>query len=202
MVDSHPGDVGFARNVVDREAGIAVGGEEAPRGVDDPRLRGEGARRPLAKLVGPGAQVRLSVWLDCPYNYSLNRIGERKAPMRMAANVARWVGRISGILQLVMGLVIWTGYVQLTQFHILNGVLLVLALWVLAGLAAGRAPVGQVVVAVVWGLLMPIFGLTQDRVLPGSFHWIIQVVHLLVGLAAIGMGEGLARAILPARASK
>jgi hypothetical protein len=119
--------------------------------------------------------------------------------MRTATTVARWVIRISGIVQLLMGLVIWTGaFDQLIGFHIAIGVLLVLALWALAGLAIGRAPAGQVAVAFVWGLLMPIFGLTQDRLLTGSFHWILQVVHLLVGLAAIGMGEGLARRILSA----
>jgi hypothetical protein len=34
--------------------------------------------------------------------------------------------------------------------------------------------------------------LNQARLLPGDFHWIIQVLHLLVGLAAIGLGEDLA----------
>jgi hypothetical protein len=31
--------------------------------------------------------------------------------------------------------------------------------------------------------------------LTGDFHWIIQVLHLLVGLGAIGQAEGLAARI-------
>jgi hypothetical protein len=117
--------------------------------------------------------------------------------MRRATTIARWGIRVSGTVQLLMGLVIWTGaFDQLIPAHIANGVLLVVALWVLAGLAGGRAPVGQVVIAFVWGLIMPIFGIIQDRLLPGSLHWTLQVLHLLIGLAAIGMGEGLGRAIL------
>jgi hypothetical protein len=32
-------------------------------------------------------------------------------------------------------------------------------------------------------------------VLTGGWHWTIQVLHLLIGLGAIGMGENLARRI-------
>jgi len=121
--------------------------------------------------------------------------------MRTAANMAQWTVRITGLLQLLMGLIIWTGALdQLISLHITTGILLVVALWVLAGLAIGRAPVGQVVVAFLWGLLMPVLGLLQEGLLRGGFHWTIQVVHLLIGLAAIGMGEGLARAIRSAPA--
>jgi hypothetical protein len=49
-----------------------------------------------------------------------------------------------------------------------------------------------VVLAAVWGLIVPILGLTQTNLLVGSTHWLIEVLHLLVGLGAIGMAEGLA----------
>jgi hypothetical protein len=121
--------------------------------------------------------------------------------MRNAANIAQWTVRITGLLQLLLGLLIWTGAVdQLISLHIASGILLVVALWVLAGLAIGRAPLGQIVVAFVLGLLMPALGLLQEGLLRGGFHWTIQVLHLLIGLAAIGMGEGLGRAIRSAAA--
>jgi hypothetical protein len=50
-----------------------------------------------------------------------------------------------------------------------------------------------VAAAVAWGLIAPILGLTQANLLDNNWHWVIQVVHLLVGLAAIGTGEGLAQ---------
>jgi len=48
-----------------------------------------------------------------------------------------------------------------------------------------------VIAAVAWGLIAPILGLTQANLLTNNWHWVIQVLHLLVGLAAIGTGEGL-----------
>jgi hypothetical protein len=44
-------------------------------------------------------------------------------------------------------------------------------------------------------VLVLVLGLTRQRLLPGDGHWVIQVVHLLLGLGAIGRGEGLATRI-------
>src|SRR6266478_6544605 len=73
-------------------------------------------------------------------------------------------------------------------------ILLGLALWALSFLAA-RAGVqrGIVVAGFAWGLIAPILGLTQANLLTNDWHWVIQILHLLVGLAAIGTGEGLAQ---------
>jgi hypothetical protein len=117
------------------------------------------------------------------------------------ALVARWLVRIAGLVQIVLGTLFWTGTaVTLIPVHILVGLLLVLGLWTLAFFAA-RAGVqpGFVIVVVLWGLLLPIFGLYQDRLLTGDAHWVIRVLHLLVGLAAIGQGEGLAGRMIQAR---
>ncbi|HSK36134.1 MAG TPA: hypothetical protein VLA80_05315, partial [Actinomycetota bacterium] len=46
--------------------------------------------------------------------------------------------------------------------------------------------------AVVLGLVVPIVGLTQRELLPGSAHWLIQVLHLLLGLGLLGLAENLA----------
>jgi hypothetical protein len=72
----------------------------------------------------------------------------------------------------------------------------VFGLWTLAALAA-RAGVRPplVALAAVWGLIVPILGLTQTRLLVGSAHWLIEVLHLLVGVGAIGLAEGLAARI-------
>ncbi len=56
---------------------------------------------------------------------------------------------------------------------------------------AGVHP-GRVALAAVWGLIVPALGVTQSGLLAGDFHWVIQVVHLLVGVAAIGQAEALA----------
>src|SRR5258708_29240996 len=100
-----------------------------------------------------------------------------------------------GVVLIVLGLAIWTGRADgIIPVHEFIGFVLVLSLWTLAFLAA-RAGVqrGVVVAGFGWGLIAPILGLRQANLLTNNWHWIIQILHLLVGLAAIGTGEGLAR---------
>ena len=102
--------------------------------------------------------------------------------------------RALGVVQLVLGIVFWTGNaLGLVDLHQLIGILLVLALWTQAALAhRAGVPAGLVAGAVVLGLIVPIVGLTQREVFPGSAHWVIQVIHLLLGLGLLGLAENLA----------
>jgi len=121
--------------------------------------------------------------------------------MNTASTIALTVLRITGVIQIVLGLLFWTNNAfALIPVHILSGFVLVLALWALAVLAAlAGVSRGAVALALVWGLIVPIFGLTHAQILPGPAHWVIEVLHLLVGLAAIGLGAGLARRIRQVR---
>ena len=113
--------------------------------------------------------------------------------MKTTATVAQWLVRVAGLVQIVLGLLFWSGNVlALVSVHILLGVIIVLALWTLAfiGARAGVQP-GFAAVAFVWGLIVVILGLTQDQILTTGPHWVIQALHLLVGLVAIGQAEGL-----------
>jgi steroid 5-alpha reductase family enzyme len=115
--------------------------------------------------------------------------------MRAAITVAQMLVRLLGTVMLILGGLFWTGNaLSLIPVHMLVGLVLVVTLWTLAILAAvSRVHPGLVAVAIAWGLLVPILGLTQASLLPGPAHWLIQVLHLLVGLAAIGLAETLAR---------
>jgi len=117
--------------------------------------------------------------------------------MRTTTTVVQWLVRITGLVQLVLGLLFWTGnQMQLIPLHMLNGILIVLALWVMAGLAAAaRVNVRWVALAAVWGVVTIWLGMNQTTLLQGDLHWVVQVVHLLVGLGAIGQSENLARRI-------
>ena len=117
--------------------------------------------------------------------------------MRRATTTAQMLVRATGVVQLVLGGLFWTGNaLDLVPLHQTVGFLLVFGLWTLAALAA-RAGVRPplVALAAVWGLIVPILGLTQTRLLVGSAHWLIEVLHLLVGVGAIGLAEGLAARI-------
>ena len=68
--------------------------------------------------------------------------------------------RAVGVVQLVLGILFWTGNaLGLVDLHQLLGIVLVLALWTQAVLAA-RAGVqpGLVAAAAVWGLLVVVVG--------------------------------------------
>ena len=116
--------------------------------------------------------------------------------------IAQTVLRITGAIQIILGLLFWTGNAySLIPVHILSGLILVLALWTLAVVALiTGANRGLALVAIVWGVIVPVLGRTQSGLLQGSLHWIIEVIHLLVGLAAIGIGMRLARDIKDERA--
>jgi hypothetical protein len=106
--------------------------------------------------------------------------------------IAVMVLRIGVLVALVMGILFWTGNIQnLIPIHMLIGILVVLCLWVI-GLAQGftkAANFGLALATFILGLVLAIVGLYQTNWLPGSSHWIIQVIHLLLGLSAIGLGE-------------
>jgi CDP-diglyceride synthetase len=103
--------------------------------------------------------------------------------------------RASFLVQLALGLFFWTGRAtQLIPLHRVTGFVLVIAVWALAFIAA-RAGVNPrlVAAAVLWGLVAPVLGLTQELILPGSFHWTVQILHVLVGFGLIGLAENLGR---------
>src|ERR671937_3178305 len=101
--------------------------------------------------------------------------------MKITATIAHTLIRIAGPIQLGLGALFWTyNALNLIPLHMLIGLLLVLALWVLAGVGArsGVHP-ALVGVAFVWGLVVVALGMTQTQLLPGPLHWIVQVLHLL-----------------------
>jgi hypothetical protein len=76
------------------------------------------------------------------------------------------------------------------------GVILVLALWVLSTLAVrARLKTGLAYFTFLWGALVVFIGIAQLRMMPGESHWIIRVIHLLMGLAAIAFAEMLGGAL-------
>ncbi|HEX5407783.1 MAG TPA: hypothetical protein VFX16_36405 [Pseudonocardiaceae bacterium] len=114
----------------------------------------------------------------------------RNKPIAIACTVVI----VAGIPQLVLGMLFWAGIGRgLIPVHETIGSVLVLSLLTLAILAArAGAPVGLVVLVIVWALVLPFVGIGQTDILVGSLHWIIQAIHLLLGLGAMGMASVLA----------
>jgi uncharacterized membrane protein YczE len=109
--------------------------------------------------------------------------------MRIAIGVTRGLVGITGGIQVVLGIVFWTGHARtLIPFHMTMGVVFVLALMALAVLSARRgAPAGLVAATLAWSVVIPAFGMVQMGILPGPAHWIIRLAHLLTGVVGMGL---------------
>jgi hypothetical protein len=114
--------------------------------------------------------------------------------MNSAARVAQLTVRGVGLLALILGLLFFGGDARgLIPVHMLLGLIVVIALIVLsvAAIRAGRSGLGGG--GIVLALLLLVVGMGQGQMLPGDSHWIVQVVHILLGMGAIGLGEVLGK---------
>jgi hypothetical protein len=115
----------------------------------------------------------------------------------MLVRVTSWVLRISALLALILGILMWVNVLgdPTIPIHMLLGIIVVLSLIVLA-VAFGTAKGGNWGLAggaIVLAIIVAGFGGSQQSILPAdNVHWIIQVIHLILGLAAIAMGEAIA----------
>lgn len=113
------------------------------------------------------------------------------------ANLLRWIARVAGSLALILGILLWLGTAfSLLRVHTILGIATAAALALIAivALAAGaRAPMA--IVAIVWAAATLYIGFNQNTLLTGSSHWAIEVLHLVLGVGAIGMAESLAAGV-------
>ena len=110
----------------------------------------------------------------------------------MVIRVASVVLSFAGLLALVLGLLFWTGAaLNLVSMHMLLGLLAVGALLVI-GIGQALAKGGSWTLAIctlVVGALMIAIGMNQASLMVGELHWVIRVIHLVLGLLTIGLGH-------------
>jgi hypothetical protein len=110
----------------------------------------------------------------------------------MVFRIASIVLRLCGALAVILGLLFWSGNaLNLIPIHMLLGLLVVLSLWIVGiGQAFSRGGSWPLAIgALLLGLLVIVVGMRQSSLLVGPFHWVIQVVHLLLGILAVGSGQ-------------
>ena len=102
-------------------------------------------------------------------------------------NVARLVQIIAALAALVavaLGMGMYT-HADLTSIHMLFGLIVALMLWILAVMAVLRSVVRRLgAIGIVYALIVPIFGATQQQILAGDLHWPTSAAHLAVGFGA------------------
>jgi hypothetical protein len=110
--------------------------------------------------------------------------------MRIAARISQYLVRGLGIIALALGLMFLGGDVRgLIPVHMLLGVIVAVALVVLSVAVIMAQRVGLGIGGIVVAVLLVVIGMGQGQMLPGENHWLVQVVHILLGMGAIGYGE-------------
>lgn len=104
--------------------------------------------------------------------------------------------RLLFLVMLVLGILFWTGAAGggLVLVHMLLGIVFVAVLWAIGVVQAMRpdGSLGLTLGTFILGLVIAIYGMVQTRLLPGSGHVVIQIIHLLLALVAMGMAEMIA----------
>lgn len=116
--------------------------------------------------------------------------------MRKLVTPLLMIARLLVALQVALGLAIWFGVATVTQAHIALGSLFVLDLWIIALVALFALPRrGLPLLTMLMGGVIIWLGVAQRTMLVGSAHWAVQLAHLLLGVAAMGLVEPLAKAV-------
>ncbi len=104
----------------------------------------------------------------------------------MTARLLQIVVGIAGLCALVLGLFIWIANSDLTDIHMLFGLLVTVGLLVMSIIAlTTRGLRIWGIVGIVYAIIVPIFGVLQSKLLVGHLYWLIQTLHMLDGIGAL-----------------
>ena len=117
--------------------------------------------------------------------------------MRNLVKILLMLARLLVTVQLILGLLIWFAQmVSVKQLHIALGSIYVLDLWILGIIALfALSARGLSLLTLLMGGVIMWLGVAQSTLLVGSAHWAVQVLHLLLGVAAMGLVEPLSKAL-------
>ncbi len=118
--------------------------------------------------------------------------------MALSTVILRWIIRVAFLVGLLLGVALWLGRgYSLLRLHMWLGFIVAFALLlvVILSLLARVKPVLPII-TLLWAVALPVIGIAQLHMMPGADHWIIQVIHLILGLGAIGLGEALSKRTL------
>jgi len=113
------------------------------------------------------------------------------------ARLFRIVATISALVAVAFGMGTYT-HADLTNIHMLFGLIVALALLILSVIAVFTSGLRRLgVIGIVYAFIVPIFGVKQEMILVGNLHWLVETAHLGVGFGALALigviGERLAR---------
>ena len=97
------------------------------------------------------------------------------------------IGMLAGLVAVSLGMSTYT-HADFINLHMLFGLLVALSLLILAALALFTNELRRLgAIGIVYAFIVPIFGTTQQMILAGDLHWLIEAAHLLVGAGALAL---------------
>ena len=109
----------------------------------------------------------------------------------------RIIATIAALVAVAFGMGTYT-HADFTDIHMLFGLIVAFALLILAVItvfSSGLRRLGAI--GIVYAFIVPIFGVTQQMILVGNLHWLVETAHLVVGFGALALigviGERIAR---------
>lgn len=119
----------------------------------------------------------------------------------MNSKILLMIVRVGGLVALIGGSIYWMNGGEaesLPVLHIILGGIVTVALFILT-YQTQHAGVSKplIILATIWTLGLPIWGLIQKNIFPVGYLWIAQILHVLCAIGSIGIAE-----ILGAKTSK
>ncbi|GHO60915.1 hypothetical protein [Ktedonobacter robiniae] len=103
------------------------------------------------------------------------------------ARLVRIIATIATVITAALGMGTYT-HANFTNIHILFGLLVALILLLLSLVATfTRGLRGLGAIGIVYAVLMPMLGVTQQLILIGDLHWLVETTHLAVGFGALAL---------------
>jgi hypothetical protein len=110
--------------------------------------------------------------------------------VKNAVKVLQYAVRLLALLLVALGFQFWSGRsFALLPVHMRMGEMLIALLWILAGIGLRAGVTGLAISAIVYGFLAFAFAMNMGKLLPGGAHEVVRVMHLLIGLGAVGLAE-------------
>jgi hypothetical protein len=101
------------------------------------------------------------------------------------ARLLQIIASIAALVAVSLGMGTYT-HADFTSIHMLFGLIVALILLILAVMAVFTSGLRRLgAIGIVYALIVPIFGVTQQMILAGDLHWLIEAAHLVVGFGAL-----------------
>src|SRR5260221_7923756 len=104
-------------------------------------------------------------------------------------NVARpfrIIATFAALVAVAFGMGTYT-HVDFTTIHMLFGLIVALALLILAVIAVFSSGLRRLgAIGIVYAFIVPIFGVTQQMILVGNLHWLVETAPLVGGVGGLG----------------